>query len=358
MKKYGMILAAFTAAMLAVTGCGNASSAPTQAAAPATEAKTEAAKEESKKVDNASEAEKTEAAEGFEFKEPVNVIVPFKAGGTSDQQIRILQPYLEKELGTTLVIINSDGGSGVLGTTEYINNYKPDGYSILYTLATPVVYKPLTGDTSYTWGDLQAVSKTMSLPMYLILSNESPFQSGEEIIEYIKANPGKFSYANVGNGGNGHLAFASFLAGEGLDAKSVPYSGGTAECYTSIIGKECDAAVYGQADLLAHNDTHAAINLGSKSEVESLKDVPTLADLGYEGYETNNLGGFIYQKNVPAEAVKAFDAAVERVLSDPAFIEEAGKAGFTASYSSAADFQKEIENTIQTAEPVMKALGY
>lgn len=358
MKKYGMILAAFTAAMLAVTGCGNASSAPTQAAAPTTEAKTEAAKEESKKADNASEAEKTEAAEGFEFKEPVNVIVPFKAGGTSDQQIRILQPYLEKELGTTLVIINSDGGSGVLGTTEYINNYKPDGYSILYTLATPVVYKPLTGDTSYTWGDLQAVSKTMSLPMYLILSNESPFQSGEEIIEYIKANPGKFSYANVGNGGNGHLAFASFLAGEGLDAKSVPYSGGTAECYTSIIGKECDAAVYGQADLLAHNDTHAAINLGSKSEVESLKDVPTLADLGYEGYETNNLGGFIYQKNVPAEAVKAFDAAVERVLSDPAFIEEAGKAGFTASYSSAADFQKEIENTIQTAEPVMKALGY
>ena len=212
MKKYGMILAAITAAaMLAVSGCGNASSAPTQAA-PA-ETKMEAAKEESSEA-AAAEEKKEEAAEGgFEFKEPVNVIVPFKAGGTSDQQIRIMQPYLEKELGTTLVIINSDGGSGVLGTTEYLNNYKPDGYSILYTLATPVVYKPLTGDTSYTWADLQAVSKTMSLPMYLILSNESQFQSGEEIIEYIKANPGKFSYANVGNGGNGHLAFASFLAG-------------------------------------------------------------------------------------------------------------------------------------------------
>ena len=357
MKKYGMILAALTAAaMFAFSGCGNASSAPTQAA-PA-ETKTEAAKEESSEA-AAAEEKKEEAADGsFEFKEPINVIVPFKAGGTSEQQIRIMQPYLEKELGTTLVIINSDGGSGVLGTTEYLNNYKPDGYSILYTLATPVVYKPLTGDTSYTWADLQAVSKTMSLPMYLILSNESQFQSGEEIIEYIKANPGKFSYANVGNGGNGHLAFASFLAGEGLDAKSVPYSGGTAECYTSIIGKECDAAVYGQADLLAHDDTHAAINLGSKSEVESLKDVPTLAELGYEGYETNNLGGFIYNKAVSAEAVKAFDAAVGKVLSDPAFIEEAGKAGFTASYSSAADFEAEIENTIKTAEPVMKALGY
>ena len=297
MKKTGIAAAAIIlAAALGISACGNASSAPTQAvAAPAqtTAAPSQTTAAPAQAASEGSVSETAAAQEGFTFKEPVNVIVPFKAGGTSDQQIRLMQPYLEKDLGTTLVIINSDGGSGVLGTTEYINNYAPDGYSILYTLATPVVYKPLTGDTSYSWNDLQAVSKTMSLPMYLILSNESPYQSGEEIINYIKENPGKFSYANVGNGGNGHLAFASFLAGEGFEAKSVPYSGGTAECYTSIIGKECDAAVYGQADLLAHDDTHAAINLGSKSEVESLKDVPTLAELGYEGFETNNLGGFI-----------------------------------------------------------------
>ena len=91
MKKYGMILAALTAAaMFAFSGCGNASSAPTQAA-PA-ETKTEAAKEESSEA-AAAEEKKEEAADGsFEFKEPINVIVPFKAGGTSDQQIRIMQP--------------------------------------------------------------------------------------------------------------------------------------------------------------------------------------------------------------------------------------------------------------------------
>ena len=298
-------------------------------------------------------------AAGFKFEQPVNVIVPFNAGGTSDLQIRVMQPFLEKELGTNLVIINLKGGSGILGTTEFINNYAHDGYAILYSLATPVVYKPLTGSTKYNYfDDLQAVSRTMSLPMYLILSDSSRFKSAREVLDYIKANPGKFTYANVGNGGNGHLAFASFLHGEGLKAKSVPYSGGTAECYTAMIGGEVDAAVYGEADLLAKGNSHGVINLGDKSKVEALKDVPTFADLGYAGYSTNNLGGFFYQKDVPAEAVAAFDAAVKAVLESPEFIDAAKKGKLDLNYGSAAEFDAQIRQCSQAAEPIMKELGY
>lgn len=292
----------------------------------------------------------------FAFTSPVTVVVPFKAGSATDNQIRLMQSKLEKALGTTLVIVNAEGGSGTIGTTEYLTNYAADGYTILYSLATPVVYKPLSGDTAYTYDDLTSVARTSSQPMYLIVP-DSDTRSAQEILDYIKENPGKFTYANVGNGGNGHLAFASFLVGEGLDAVSVPYSGGTADCYTAMMGGEVNAAVYGEADLLAREDNHAVINLGSESQVESLKEVPTLADLGYEGYETNNMAGFFYNKDVPAEAVTAFENAVESVLTDPEFVAEATAAGFVPSFGTGADMDKQAEAAIEKAVPVLESLG-
>lgn len=293
----------------------------------------------------------------FKFSQPVTVIVPFKAGSATDNQIRLMQSKLEAALGTNLVIVNSEGGSGTIGTTEYLNNYAADGYTILYSLATPVVYKPLGGDTAYTYDDLTSVARTSSQPMYLIMADSNPMANAQDVLDYIKANPGKFTYANVGNGGNGHLAFASFLVGEGLEATSVPYSGGTADCYTAMMGGEVDAAVYGEADLLAREDNHGVINLGSKSAVDSLKDVPTLADLGYEGYETNNMAGFFYNKNVPAEAVAAFEAAVKTVLTDEEFVAEATAAGFVPSFGTGAEMDAQAEQAIENAKPVLAAMG-
>lgn len=293
----------------------------------------------------------------FKFSQPVTVIVPFKAGSATDNQIRLMQSKLEAALGTNLVIVNSEGGSGTIGTTEYLNNYAADGYTILYSLATPVVYKPLGGDTAYTYDDLTSVARTSSQPMYLIMADSNPMANAQDVLDYIKANPGKFTYANVGNGGNGHLAFASFLVGEGLDATSVPYSGGTADCYTAMMGGEVDAAVYGEADLLAREDNHGVINLGSKSTVDSLKDVPTLADLGYEGYETNNMAGFFYNKNVPAEAAAAFEAAVKTVLTDEEFVAEATAAGFVPSFGTGAEMDAQAEQAIENAKPVLAAMG-
>ena len=296
-------------------------------------------------------------SEGFTFEDDITVIVPFKAGSATDNQIRLMQADLEEILGVSLVIVNAEGGSGTIGTTEYLTNYAADGYTVLYSLATPVVYKPLSGDTAYTYDDLTAVARTSSQPMYLIMADSNPMANAEDVLEYIKDNPGKFTYANVGNGGNGHLALASFLMGEGLEATSVPYSGGTADCYTATMGGEVDSCVYGEADLLARPDCHGVINLGGKSTVEELKDIPTLADLGYEGYETNNMAGFFYNKDVPAEIVDAFEAAVESVLTDADFVARATDAGFVPSFGTGDDLDAQAAMAIEKASPVIAALG-
>lgn len=292
----------------------------------------------------------------FTFTETITVVVPFKAGSATDNQIRLMQADLEKVLGTNLVIVNAEGGSGTIGTTGYLTDYRADGYTILYSLATPVVYKPLSGDTAYTYDDLQAVARTSSQPMYLIMADSDPMANAEDVLAYIKANPNEFTYANVGNGGNGHLALASFLIGEGLEAVSVPYTGGTADCYTAVMGGEVNSAVYGEADLLARPDCHGVINLGSTSTIDSLKDIPTLADLGYEGYETNNMAGFFYNKDVPAAAVEAFGVAVETVLTDPDFIARATDAGFVPNYCSGAELDAQAALAIEKALPVLESL--
>lgn len=295
--------------------------------------------------------------EEFVFDGPITVVVPFNAGSATDNQLRLMQADLEEALGTNLVIVNSAGGSGTIGTTDFLNSYQPDGYTILYSLATPVVYKPLGGDTAYTYDDLKGVALTSSQPMYLILADTSPFQSAQEVLDYIAANPGDFTYANVGNGGNGHLAFASFLMGEGLEATSVPYTGGTADCYTAMMGGEVDASVYGEADLLARPECHGVINLGSKSTLEELADVPTLADLGYEGYETNNMAGFFYDKDVPDAAVAAFEAAVQTVLTNEEFVQRATAAGFDPTFATGAELDEMAHQAIESARPVLEAMA-
>lgn len=331
------------AMMLSLASCTAKDATPTPAPAPSTDSST------------ATEAPAS-STEEFTFDQPITVIVPFKAGSATDNQLRLMQGDLEAALGTTLVIVNAEGGSGTIGTTEYLTNYAADGYTVLYSLATPVVYKPLSGDTVYTYDDLTAVARTSSQPMYLIMSDAKDM-SAEDVLEYIKANPGEFTYANVGNGGNGHLAFASFLMGENLDAVSVPYTGGTADCYTAMMGGEVMSAVYGEADLLAREENHAVINLGSKSTVEALADIPTLADLGYEGYQTNNLAGFFYNKDVSAEIVDAFEAAVESVLTNEDFIARATASGFVPSFGSGDDLDAQAAMAIEKATPVIKSLG-
>ena len=172
---------------------------------------------------------------GYQFTGTVTITVPFNAGSNTDSQVRFIQPYLEKHLGVNTVVVNAGGASGTIGTTDFLGQ-NADGTNILFSLPTPTVYKPAGGDTEYTVDDLIPVAQVSASPFYMAVSAENKdFTDGASLLEYIKANPGKFTYANAGNGGIAHLAFASFLKAEGLDALSVPFTGGTADCYLSLI---------------------------------------------------------------------------------------------------------------------------
>lgn len=296
-------------------------------------------------------------ASGYTFKDTVTITVPFNAGSNTDSQLRFIQPYLEKQLGVSIVVINEGGASGVIGTTDFLT--KPsDGSNILFSLPTPTVYKPAGGETEYSVSDLIPVARTSSSPFYLAISAENKdFPDGTTLLNYIKANPGKFTYANAGNGGIAHLAFASFLKGEGLDALSVPFTGGTADCYTAVMGGHVMGHVVSEPDLIGRTDYRVLINLGSKSTTEGFKDVPTLEELGYEGYSTDTFAGFYYMAGVDSAIVEAFQNAVEATLADTDFQAAAADANFGYQYADSADFTTMIINTTTLITPVLESLS-
>ena len=245
-----------------------------------------------------------------EFPEIITVTVPFNAGSNTDIQMRFIQPYLEKHLGATLVVNNAGGASGVIGTTAFVSQ-AADGSNILFSLPTPTVYRPASGETTY---------------------------------------------ANAGNGGIAHVAFASFLSGEGLDALSVPFTGGTSDCYTAVMGGHVMSYAVSESELTGRSDIRPVINLGSKSSTPGFEDVPTLGELGYEGYETNAFAGFYYMKGVDQTYVDAFDAAVKATLEDEEFQAAAAESNFMHRYADHEEFSQQVHNAAELAVPVLESL--
>ncbi len=291
-----------------------------------------------------------------EFPDIITVTVPFNAGSNTDIQMRFIQPYLEKHLGATLVINNAGGASGVIGTTDFISQ-AADGSNILFSLPTPTVYRPASGETTYTVDDLVPVSRITADPFYLAVSGENDqFPDGQSVLIYIQENPGQFTYANAGNGGIAHVAFASFLDSEGLDALSVPFTGGTADCYTAVMGGHVMSYSVSESELTGRSDIRPVINLGTKSTTPGFEDVPTLAELGYEGYETNAFAGFYYMKGVDEAYVEAFDAAVKATLEDEEFLAAAAESNFMHRYAGHEEFAEQVKNAAELAVPILEAL--
>ena len=152
------------------------------------------------------------------------------------------------------------------------------------------------------------------------------------------------------------MAFASFLSGEGLDALSVPFTGGTSDCYTAVMGGHVMSYAVSESELTGRSDIRPVINLGSKSSTPGFEDVPTLGELGYEGYETNAFAGFYYMKGVDQTYVDAFDAAVKATLEDEEFQAAAAESNFMHRYADHEEFSQQVHNAAELAVPVLESL--
>jgi tripartite-type tricarboxylate transporter receptor subunit TctC len=288
----------------------------------------------------------------------VNVIVPFTAGGTTDMFARILARHMQAKFGPPFIVENRAGAAGNVGTTAVARAPK-DGYTILVgTVSThainPFLYKNLPHDTEK---DFQPVSLIARLPNLLVVHPRIPAKNVAELVEHLKANPGKLSYGSSGAGTSTHLASELFQMTTGTKMTHVPFRS-SGDVMNSINGGHIDLAFDNMtlAWPQAQAGTVRALGVTSLERSPTAPDVPAVAET-LKGFEATSWHGVFVPAGTPRPVVEKINAEVRRIVELPEVKSKLTEIGAVPSPMTPEEFVDFIKAERAKWEGVVKAAG-
>jgi len=289
---------------------------------------------------------------------PIEVVVPYAAGGSTDIVGRVLEKVMRKYLpnGQTIVIVNKPGGASVVGTTE-VAKAKPDGYRVALVPAGSISVQPSFGNAPYKPDDFQGVIKLATSPIMFAVKTDAPWKTFQEWVEYVEKNPGAFVYGSAGSGNPAQLGLEKFINAKGLKVKYVPYDG-TSQVYTALLGGHIHGEATTSQELKGQVDSQAVrilANLGTVKD-DFYKDVPTLKEMGYD-MSTEIYFGVVAPKGVSKENIAILHDAFKKAMDDPEVKDIFRKSGIKADYAAAEEFTNQIKNDYQDYNKTLKDIG-
>jgi tripartite-type tricarboxylate transporter receptor subunit TctC len=249
----------------------------------------------------------------------VTVVVPFAAGGGLDTVARLVADGLRDRLKQPFVVENRAGGAGSVGTAA-VARAEPDGYTLLISPNTPIVFNPLTRkNLPYDPEALTPIIQLGSQPLVLAVRGNFPARSFKEFVDYAKAHPGTLNYASQGVGGGNHLSAVLLQKVTDTSMVHIPYSG-EAPARQALAAGDVDffmAPMAGMAPL--HREGRVKIlAVGSTQRVPELPDVPTFRELGYpQDVVLTVWYGFFAPPRTPDRVIDTLNAATNDVFGEP-----------------------------------------
>jgi tripartite-type tricarboxylate transporter receptor subunit TctC len=285
---------------------------------------------------------------------PVEMIVPFAAGGGSELLARLVSDGLAKRLGQPFVVINRPGANTNLGTFSVVRA-RPDGYTLLIAsvglAANPSLYKKLGFAPQI---DLAPITLIANSPTVLAVPSALPVNSLAEFVAYAKARPGELNYASYGVGSGPHLATELFQGMTGIKMVHVPYGGG---------GPAAVAAMTGQVQALfssilpvlgmIRSGTLKAVAIASERRSELLPEVPTFKESGLD-YRSGTWFGLLAPARTPPEIIDTLNRATVSVLADPGVRARLVEQGAEVVANSPADFRAFIKDETERLATVVR----
>ena len=254
---------------------------------------------------------------------PIRFIIPSAPGGSPDVLMRILVQQMSQQMGVPFVVENKPGASYVLGTMDLVKA-PPDGYTLGYgNIVSLAINRSLLPSLPYdVERDLTLVSNCLHVFNLLVVNNELPVRTVAELIDYAKRNPGKLTNGSSGNGTTGHLGGELFKTMTGTVIVHVPYKG-SPQAINDLMGGQIQVMFDNVPSIGPHVKAGRmrALGVSAARRAASFPEVPTIAEAGVPGYETNSWGGVIGPAKLPREIVQRLHSEIRAALAVPALIE-------------------------------------
>lgn len=289
---------------------------------------------------------------------PISLVVPFTTGAANDTLARTLGAEMRETLGTVLVE-NKPGANGSIAA-EYVKRAAPDGHTLLVVNDSYLISSAMNTALPYDMlRDFDSVIHASGLPFFLVINQEAiPVKTVKEFVEYVRARPGKLSYATPGNGTPHHLSTELLKLAAGLDATHVPYKG-MAIALPDLIAGRVQFTITGLPAVASQLKSGKLRVLATVGRPRSavLPDVPTFAEAGVPGVEMNFWMGVVAPAGTPKPVVARLNAEFNRVLQLPAIRDKLAAQGIDAAGGTPEDFATRMRADRAIYSQVIKATG-
>ncbi len=291
-------------------------------------------------------------------KQPIRIVVGFGAGGGTDIAARIVADPLSKALGQPVVVENRPGGGGNTAA-EAVAKGPKDGYTALMMsnahAVAPAMYKSLRYDSV---NDFAMVSMVGTAGLMLVTAPDFPGKTVKDVIDYVKANPGKLNYGSPGVGTTQHFAVEYMKQLAGLNIQHVPYRT-TPAAIAALISREVSMVieliqtVQGQVE----SGTLKAIAVTSPQRFPTVPNIPTFAETGLPGYDVTSWYGLAFPAGTPAPIVAKTNKAMRELLASDTVRAQILKVGALVKSSTPDELRTHIANEIEKWKKVREKAG-
>lgn len=286
---------------------------------------------------------------------PVEIIVPFAAGGGTDITTRAMQEPMSKSLGKGVIIKNTAGAGGTVGVAEAVRA-KPDGYTMAMAPVGPLTTQPHLRKLPYDVDSFEYVCLAYSAPSTFAVRKDSEFNNLADLIAYGKTNPGELMFAIDAIGSIPHLASLDFTGGAGIDINYLPVNGN---------GPALKALLDGTADVFM---AHVSFLSQNSEQVKSLAllqsdrldDLPDLATAKEQGFDLDFpiWGGLVVRKGTPETAVSILDHACEAAVESDAFQARMKQLGQPPKYMGSEKFEEFVRHQYARNKKLLEKAGF
>jgi tripartite-type tricarboxylate transporter receptor subunit TctC len=293
-------------------------------------------------------------AQAWPTKGPIRLVAVFPPGGSVDQVARILAPALQQALGQTVVVDNKGGASGSIGTGDVARS-APDGHTFGVVFDTHGVNPSIQPGINFnTRTDLTTVNMLGTAAMVISVHSALPYQDFKQVVADTKGGK-SLTYGTIGNGSLGHLAVTLMAKSGGMDLVHVPYRGG---------GPLMQDAIAGHVPLSIGSVFVARPHIDSKrirplavttaQRAAALPDVPTLAELGFQGFDAPAWWAVIAPAKTPPEIIQRMNAEINKAIQQPDVAAKLAAQGIVVNIGTPAAAQAFVEGQIDTWAKVVK----